>query len=546
MRRLILKKKVMRKNIAILLILMIVKSMTYGQRPMTGGYFCYYGNLHNHSNISDGSGSCDDAYNYAKNVSHQDFFSLADHCMSVSSGEWSTMKSVANQYNEDGVFVSFWGFEWSSNALYGHVTVLGSDDYCSALSFNTNSFSKLCDWVNGRNCLAFFNHPGRENDLGQEFNHFNTAPSMKFIGMELWNKGNGFNTWYYNDGYFGNDGNLGFYDEALMRNWYIGACGNEDNHDGDWGVRESKFAILANELSRDCLWESLEARRFFSTLDKNIAMSFKIYGHEMGSRLQPGDYSGVIELNDPDGEVFVKVELLRNGEIYQTFDILDNHPLIPLSNLITDHGEYYYVRATQQDGDQAISSPIFFNNQFPANKLPVVKVVYPADGASLTQGLINLTADAYDTSGNVRRVLFFVNGIYIGSDSTAPFNQVFNADSMGIYSVKCQVLDDQGAMGESEISTFEIGTGSGILQYQNDRFPEISVLATGGRYYIVVSGVIEPQNIKIIDAVGKLLYSGWILPDKLNPIDFGNGCKGLCIAFVPGFSQIKPVKFILD
>lgn len=44
------------------------------------------------------------------------------------------MKSTANAYNQDHVFVAFWGFEWSSNGDWGHVTVVNTDVGCASVT----------------------------------------------------------------------------------------------------------------------------------------------------------------------------------------------------------------------------------------------------------------------------------------------------------------------------------------------------------------------------------------------------------------------------
>ncbi|MEI7596032.1 MAG: hypothetical protein WCK02_09810 [Bacteroidota bacterium] len=170
-------------------------------------YNTYYGILHNHTSISDGTGTASQAYTYPRNNAGLDFFSLADHSGGISSTEWTTTKNAANAANVDGSFVAFWGFEWTSGGKFGHVAVIGTEDYCTT-SGATNTFSGLCTWLNSRNGVAFFNHPGREDDINTEFSHFTTSPSDKFVGMELWNKSDAFSEYFYNDGYNTGDGEL--------------------------------------------------------------------------------------------------------------------------------------------------------------------------------------------------------------------------------------------------------------------------------------------------------------------------------------------------
>jgi hypothetical protein len=334
----------------------MIAGFTLTAQPSAGGFHVYYGHLHNHCNISDGLYSPDYAYSYAKKVAHLDFFSLADHSTVITPSEWTSVKKAAEKYNEPGIFTAFWGFEWT-NYDEGHVTVINSTD-CISTYPPTHNFTGLCTWLDAHECIAFFNHPGHSDEKGYEFYHFSTPPSDKFVGMELWNKTQRFERFYYTDGYYSNDGNLGWFDEALIRGWNIGATGSEDNHVGTWGTwTESRMAILANANTRQELMDAMKARRFFSTYDKNLALSFKIDGQEMGSTIPGGAYPVVIEASDGDNENFTRIELVKNGFVVNSWTPNSTHPIICL-NLNGRDREFYYIRIFQQDGDQAISSPI--------------------------------------------------------------------------------------------------------------------------------------------------------------------------------------------
>ena len=326
---------------SLILILFIFSSALFAQHPSIGGYKVYYGHLHNHTSLSDGTGTVSGAYAYARDSAHFDFFSLADHCMFFNSSSWSDYKTTAQSFNQDSVFVAFWGFEWSSNFTYGHVAVINTDDHTSSLYTGTTTFSGLCDWLSTREGVAFFNHPGRENSFNLEFNLFEPPVSDKFVGMELWNKSEGFTGFYYNDGYYTNDGNLGYYDEALARGWKTGATGSEDNHDATWGNgTESRMAVLSHHLTKADIYAAIKARRFYSTLDKNIALSFKIDTCEMGSTTINGNKNIHIQASDGDGEIFTKVQLFKNGFLFQSWEGI--FPVINISFEMPVYGNEYY------------------------------------------------------------------------------------------------------------------------------------------------------------------------------------------------------------
>ncbi|MFC1844626.1 S8 family serine peptidase [Thermodesulfobacteriota bacterium] len=391
-------------------------------------YNVYYGHLHNHSNVSDGDGTPAVAYNYAKNVAGLDFFSLADHASAITNTEWTSIKAAADFYNEDGVFAAFWGFEWSSSNNYGHIAVINTDDYCTSTNSATNTFDELLSWLDTRDGVAFFNHPGREDDNDIEFNHFNSQPSDKFVGIELFNKGAGFSSYYYNDGYYSNDGNKSFYDEALERGWDIGASGGEDNHSGTWGTTQNDYrmGVLAEAKTRAAIYNAFMERRFFSTLDKNIALSFELNGQQMGSVVNPGSYGCVIKATDGDAELFTEIQLIKNGALFQSWYPDENGPVITFP-LTTLDGEYYYIKVTQADGDEAISSPIFITSGSSVITAPVVS---NSSATNIIMDSATLNGVVTDDGGETPEVI-----IYWGDNdgSTISANWEY-AESQGLVS----------------------------------------------------------------------------------------------------------------
>lgn len=328
--------------------------------PPVGGYNVYMGHIHNHTNISGAKGTPYEAYAYARDIAGMDFLGITDHAEDISSMEWQAMGDAAEYCSEDGRFIALRGFEWSSSSNYGHVAVIETADFVRSDSPGTDTFSELCAWLTGTDGIAFFNHPGREDSSGTEFNHFNTAPVNNFAGMELWNKDSGFAEYFYNDGYAAGDGGMGYYDEALQRGWRTGASGSGDDHYATWGTAQnSRMAVLANAKTRDEILAAIRARRFYSTLDRNLSMSFKINGAEMGSTAAAGTCTVEILLDDGSrDDTFTVVELLRNGIAARSWSPGERQVSIT-EGITVSAGEYYYIAARQADGDEAVSSPVW-------------------------------------------------------------------------------------------------------------------------------------------------------------------------------------------
>ncbi len=477
----------MNKKLLFGVFLSLLVAEASAQHQTIGGYNVYYGDLHNHSEVSDGTGTPATAYNYAKYTAHLDFFGLSDHSGSISSTEWTDIKNQANTFNQDGVFTAFYGFEWTSSGAYGHVAVINTDDYCSTSS-PTNTFEGLVTWLASRpDGIAFFNHPGREDNSGLEFNHFTTAPSNQFVGMELWNKGDGFNIYYYNDGYYTGDNNKSYFDEANNRSWRAGASGAGDNHVGTWGnAYPYRMAILSNNLSRAALLAAMQARRFFSTLDKNLSLSFKINGMEMGSSMIGGNYTAQIQAADADGEIFNQVILYnKNHDIVNMWSLSTGTVNVSI-NLITLHDDYYYVKVKQADGDEAISSPIWISG-VTSNRYPACSIKSPSNGAIFTAPAdIAINADASDSDGSISKVEFYQGTSKLGEDLVSPYNFIWNNVSTGSYSLTARAIDNSGATITSSAVSFDViarpirVTADSRVKVYGESDPELTYRITSG------------------------------------------------------------------
>ncbi|MBN1758877.1 MAG: CehA/McbA family metallohydrolase, partial [Chitinispirillaceae bacterium] len=329
-----------------------------------GNNYVYFGDLHNHTELSDGSGTPRMAYDYTRYNAGLDFFAITDHDFVTSDNQmthekWQLIKATADSCNHDSEFVALWGFEWTS-WTYNHCSVIGTDDFCSCDDTATNTFTKFCNWLSRREAYAFFNHPGRVGPP-LESNLYASEPIEQFVGMELWNKSQRFDYYYYNDGLIPNDNNKSYYDEALSRGWRIGASGAGDNHWATWGTAvDCRMGILAPALTRKDILGALEARRFFSTLDKNIALSFTADSLEMGSIVHGRKHTFRVHALDGDKEPFSKVMLFNsNHDTIATWNPDPGPVSITFEDTVISDG-YYYVKVSQPDGDEAISSPIWY------------------------------------------------------------------------------------------------------------------------------------------------------------------------------------------
>src|SRR5262245_17376069 len=109
----------------VLIIILIVglsgcTSSATGSSPVS----IFYGNLHAHTDASDGMGSLEEAVRYARDTAKVDFFAVTDHDYLLNPHKYQRLLDLAASQTTTR-FLVLPGFEWSS-LEYGHVVVLGS------------------------------------------------------------------------------------------------------------------------------------------------------------------------------------------------------------------------------------------------------------------------------------------------------------------------------------------------------------------------------------------------------------------------------------
>jgi hypothetical protein len=87
----------------------------------------YWGDIHGHSGISDGSGNPEHYFYYARKVACLDFNALTDHgeTAGLLIGGLDHLETATNEAYEPGAFVTFPGIEWT-NTQTGHYTCIFS------------------------------------------------------------------------------------------------------------------------------------------------------------------------------------------------------------------------------------------------------------------------------------------------------------------------------------------------------------------------------------------------------------------------------------
>ena len=187
--------------------------------------------------------------------------------------------------------------------------------------------------------------------------------------------------------------------KALMKNRRFGfvAGGHDDRsifsslYDTDQKQYPGGLTgVLCDRLTRQNIFDALYNRHCYATTGERIVLGLFLAGHPMGTELSTAQKPGLHINRHLSGYVagtkpLKKVEIIRNGEVIQTFrsetnfldfayDDMDD--LAKVSVKAPDTGMlfvFYYLRVTQADGHMAWSSPIWIDCLPRQPKKPVVK-----------------------------------------------------------------------------------------------------------------------------------------------------------------------------
>ncbi|WP_075074266.1 Ig-like domain-containing protein [Longilinea arvoryzae] len=399
--------------------------MTSVEPPMQ----VYFGDLHNHTSYSDGSGTPTQALAAGKAAGF-DFMAISDHSYAIDDTEWAnTLQAVNDATTSD--FVGLRGFEYTQGAE-GHINVWNSERHatrtsvagCTYCDYTPNleagqTVTGFYPWLVASTTTALdeagmvmqFNHPGWIN-----FNDWRYHPELSGIAR-LEEVGNGSSTSYV---FSENE-----YIRSLDYGWKLGATNNADTHSPNWGVNtDHRTGVLMTELTKAALLDALNQRRTFATEDKNFNLTMKANGAWMGSEIaNSGRIQFDINGSDPDNEATASVQIITDqGKVVDsTQPAQGNFTWQPVVNVSTGV-HYFYVKVTQADGDRIVTSPVW---TLGTEDIAISDVVIqPTIPTVYSPSLLTARVTNRVDSSRTVNVVIKVNGVALGSavEVTVPAN----------------------------------------------------------------------------------------------------------------------------
>ncbi|MCK6447693.1 MAG: DUF3604 domain-containing protein [Planctomycetes bacterium] len=334
----------------------------------------YWADLHGHSGLSDGTGTPEHYYEYARDFAALDVVALTDH------DHWGLLPlsqhpelvreivDAARAAERPGAFTALVGFEWTS-WLWGHRNVVWFDERDTILSSLDERFDapdELRAALRGQPAISIPHHPAG----GPIALDWSTALDTEVEPLVEICSAHGVSEALDSPAPIYAAVREGFARDALERGARFGVLASGDSHDGHPGLCHlgghyptgGVAAVLAESNTRESLLAALRARRVYATSGPRIVLRVAIANHRMGEIVAASEVAGEVPLyvNALGTAPIATIEVVRKGDRTSRIEGTGQSEFAlggTLSGLVS--GDWVYVRVTQTDGGLAWSSPIF-------------------------------------------------------------------------------------------------------------------------------------------------------------------------------------------
>ena len=326
----------------------------------------YWCDLHGQSEETIGTNSARELMEFARDKAFLDGMSHQGNDFQITTAFWNELNGLTREYNEDGRFIVFPGYEWSGNTGLGgdrnvmfmnegrqiHRSSHALVDDTADVSTDSNSAEHLFQALKNEDCVVFAHIGGRYADIKMAHD----ARIERAVEVHSdW----GTFEWLV--------------DDALEQGYRVGILANSDGHKGRHGASHpgaSLFGaygglscLLAKDLSRAGLFDALRKRHHYATtgcrMVLDVAATFgqdvRLYdddpnlgpaGHRPGRRAMMGDIvqsdADTVELTI-EAHASAPIERLeiRNGlEVLETWRPFDEAALGRRIRVIWEGSEY--------------------------------------------------------------------------------------------------------------------------------------------------------------------------------------------------------------
>ncbi len=341
-----------------------------------GKWNFYFGDLHGHTAYSDGMGEIDEYYRVRRDLYALDFAALTDHDSfvgnTISPSEWEEMKALTDHFNEPRRFVTLFGQEWTSLRVPrggGHWNVYAINREVPLFDHTQveyESAQKLVAAARKFGAIVVPHHIGWTGTVWEAFAP-DVTPLVEIVSVH------GAHEFLGNRPLAHRGGMRGYFvQDGLARGLRFGLIGGTDCHGLLWQHGEcwkrdpyqgGLACVLAEELTREAIFDALRQRRCYATSGIRMRMVFEVNGAPMGSEISATD-KVQIKVDVASESRLLWIEIVRDNATVHSFGGEGHRSTFTWEDpdwAGRQAGEtsYYYLRVTCRDDNMGWSSPIW-------------------------------------------------------------------------------------------------------------------------------------------------------------------------------------------
>lgn len=326
----------------------------------------YWADLHGQSEETIGTNSARELIEFARDVAFLDVMSHQGNDFQITTPFWEELNRLTAEFNQDGEFIIFPGYEWSGNTGLGgdrnvmfrhegrqiHRSHHALVEDLSDVATDANSAVDLFKALEKEDCVVFAHIGGRYADI--KVAHDGLIERSVEVHSD-W----GTFEWLLED--------------AFDQGYRVGVLANSDGHKGRHGASHpgaSLFGayggiscLLAKELTRDALFDALRHRHHYATTGTRVHLDTRVrfdtpaqlYGDDpnmggqvteqvseamMGDILQCGDDMVTFEIEVSAGVPIERIEIRNRTAVLETWRPFTEPELGRRFRIIWEGSEY--------------------------------------------------------------------------------------------------------------------------------------------------------------------------------------------------------------
>ena len=277
----------------------------------------FWGDTHGHSGFAEGVGTPDRFMQWAKEDARLDYVTHSEHDIWLDDAEWEVLRENVNKYSEEGKFIAYLGYEWTSaNTLGGHHNVLFRTPAGRArigAPFTTrlsDLYTQLRNTTNPKDVVVI-PHAHQAGD------YRTSDPQLEPL-IEIMSQHGNFE--WFGKMYLQHGHQVGFTaasDNHISQPGYSAPLGGSLSQQGGLG------ALLAPARTTDDLFDAMKNLQAYATSGERMILDFNVNDVGMGNRI-PFDKNRTIKGQVIGTAPIDHIEVIKNGKTLWQKSYVDN------------------------------------------------------------------------------------------------------------------------------------------------------------------------------------------------------------------------------